>query len=123
MYRRDRLDAEPRDRGLRLGHGQCNSRRATSTDPGAGTWWVLIQNWEGSDTQPDTYTLATGGVPAHDLGNAGVDGPDGPVPPASRTTSASHWDIPEMVAGDIWYGTAVLGIVAGDPRTTSGRSR
>ena len=27
----------------------------------------------------------------------------------SRTTSAFHWDIPAMEAGDVWYGTAVLG--------------
>ena len=31
-------------------------------DPEAGTWWVLIQNWEGTDAQPDTYLLATGVV-------------------------------------------------------------
>jgi uncharacterized repeat protein (TIGR01451 family) len=78
-------------------------------DPEPGTWWILVQNWEGSDAQPDEYTLASGVVPGTDLGNAGVAGPAGPIPTGQPYDVRVHWDIPEMVAGDIWYGMAILG--------------
>lgn len=82
-------------------------------DPAAGTWWILVQNWEGTDAQPDAYTLATGIVPGEDLGNAGIDGPEGTVPSGEPYDVLFHWDIPEMVAGDRWYGTASLGSTPG----------
>ncbi|MFW6091254.1 MAG: S8 family serine peptidase [Actinomycetota bacterium] len=79
-------------------------------DPQAGDWWVLIQNWTGSTPEADdAYSVATAVVPGEDLGNGGVQGPDGPVPPGEPYDVRVHWDIPEMAAGDIWYGTAVLG--------------
>ena len=48
-------------------------------------------------------------MPADDLGNAGVDGPEGPVAAGEPYDIRFHWDIPEMVAGDRYYGTIVLG--------------
>jgi uncharacterized repeat protein (TIGR01451 family) len=85
------------------------------TAPAAGTWWILVQNWEASDAPPDTYTLATAVVPGEALGNAGIDGPDGPVPVGQPYDVRLHWDVPEMVAGDVWYGTAVLGTAPETP--------
>ena len=70
----------PRHRGLRVGDGEQPRAAATSRIPQAGTWWVLIQNWEGTTAQPDDYTLSTGAV-AGDAGNADVVGPSGPIPP------------------------------------------
>ncbi len=99
----------------------CTSTTATAIehcevpDPAAGTWWVLIQNWAGSTAQPDAYTLATAAVPADDVGNAGVDGPEGPVAAGEPYDIRFHWDIPEMVAGDRYYGTIVLGSSPGSP--------
>jgi uncharacterized repeat protein (TIGR01451 family) len=84
-------------------------------DPAAGTWWVLLQNWEAGETPPDTYTVATGVVPGESLGNAGIDGPDGPVPVGEPYDIRLHWNLPEMVAGDVWYGTAVLGTAPDSP--------
>ena len=78
-------------------------------DPAAGTWWIVIQNWEGTAAQPDAYVLASGVVPGEDLGNAGVVGPAGSVPPGQPYDIRLHWNLPEAAAGDIWYGTAVLG--------------
>jgi uncharacterized repeat protein (TIGR01451 family) len=79
-------------------------------DPAPGTWWVLLQNWEGSTpTAVDAYTLATAVVPGEDVGNAGIEGPSGPVPNGQPYDVRFHWDEPEMAAGDVWYGTAVLG--------------
>ena len=77
-------------------------------DPDAGTWWVVVQNWEGSDAQPDAYRLSSAAV-AGDAGNAGVDGPEGPVAAGEPYDVRLHWNLPEAQAGDIWYGTAVLG--------------
>ncbi|MBE1875547.1 S8 family serine peptidase [Myceligenerans pegani] len=78
-------------------------------EPDAGTWWVLVQNWGGSDNQPDTHTLATAVVPSADLGNAGVAGPDGEVPVGEPYDVRVHWDLPDAEEGDLFYGTAVLG--------------
>ena len=79
------------------------------TDPSAGTWWVLIQNWEGTATQPDSYSLSTAAVPGTSSGNGGVAGPEGVVPTGEPYDIRVTWDEPAMEAGDRWYGTAVLG--------------
>ncbi|MBO0610741.1 S8 family serine peptidase [Myceligenerans salitolerans] len=79
------------------------------SDPEAGTWWVLVQNWGGSDSQPDTHTLATAVVPSADLGNAGVTGPEGEVPVGEPYDVRVHWDLPDAQEGDLFFGTVVLG--------------
>ncbi len=78
-------------------------------DPEAGTWWVLVQNWGGSTSQPDAHTLATAVVPSEDLGNAGVAGPDGGVPVGEPYDVWVHWNLPDAADGDLYFGTAVLG--------------
>ncbi|MFD7312100.1 S8 family serine peptidase [Promicromonospora sp. NPDC059942] len=78
-------------------------------DPEAGTWWVLVQNWTGTGDQPDAHTLATAVVPTEDLGNAGVAGPDGEVPVGEPYDVRLHWNLPTAAAGDVFFGTAVLG--------------
>lgn len=83
-------------------------------DPEPGTWWVVIQNWGGSEDQPDAYAISTAVVPAEDAGNAGVEGPT-TVPVGEPYDVTVHWDIPEMTAGDRWYGTAVLGTSPATP--------
>lgn len=118
------LEAEMPDADLYVGTGTtpspstlvCESTSPSSAescdiaDPAAGEWWVLFQNWAGTDeTTADAYTLATAIVPGADLGNGGVAGPEGPVPAGEPYDVRVHWDIPEMAAGDRWYGTAVLG--------------
>ena len=45
----------PRHRGLRVGHRRATTSTATSPIRPPGTWWVLIQNWEGST--PDRRRL------------------------------------------------------------------
>jgi uncharacterized repeat protein (TIGR01451 family) len=78
-------------------------------DPEAGTWWVVVQNWGGSTSQPDAHTLATAVVPAEDLGNAGVAGPEGEVPVGEPYDVRVHWNLPDAAEGDLYFGTAVLG--------------
>jgi uncharacterized repeat protein (TIGR01451 family) len=92
-----------------------NLEKCDIPDPEAGTWWILVQNWEGTDAQPDRYLLATGVVPGDDLGNADVVGPAGPIPPGQPYDVRVTWDLPEAVAGDIWYGTAILGTSPATP--------
>jgi len=84
-------------------------------DPEAGTWWVLVQNWAGTTDQPDAHTLATAVVPSEDLGNAGVAGPDGEVPVGDPYDVRVHWNLPEAAAGDLYFGTAVLGTSPDSP--------
>lgn len=117
------VQSEAPDLDLFVGTGDTPSLATevcTSTSPSAaelcdianpepGTWWVLVQNWGGSDSQPDTHTLAVASVPDEDLGNAGVEGPSGTVPVGEPYDVRVHWDAPEMAAGDHWYGTAILG--------------
>ncbi|MFD2796023.1 S8 family serine peptidase [Promicromonospora vindobonensis] len=84
-------------------------------DPDAGTWWVLIQNWGGSEDQPDEHVVATAVVPGEDLGNAGVAGPEGPVPAGEPYDVRVHWDLPDAAEGDLYFGTAVLGTSPDSP--------
>lgn len=122
------IEAEMPDLDLFVGQGDtpslatqvCASTSPTAvekcdiTDPDPGTWWVLIQNWGGSEEQPDAYVTSTAVVPSEDLGNAGIEGPE-TVPVGEPYDVTVHWDIPEMTAGDRWYGTAVFGSSASTP--------
>ena len=84
-------------------------------DPEAGTWWVVVQNWGGSTSQPDAHTLATAVVPSEDLGNAGVAGPEGEVPVGEPYDIRVHWNLPDAAEGDLFFGTAVLGTSPDSP--------
>ncbi|MFI6425253.1 S8 family serine peptidase [Promicromonospora sp. NPDC050880] len=84
-------------------------------DPEAGTWWVVVQNWNGTENQPDAHTLATAVVPGEDLGNAGVAGPEGEVPVGEPYDVRVHWNLPEAAEGDLYFGTAVLGTSPDSP--------
>ncbi|MFD2025379.1 S8 family serine peptidase [Promicromonospora aerolata] len=122
-------DAEAPDLDMFVGTGDtpsaatqvCASTTSASAeacdipDPDAGTWWVLIQNWGGSEDQPDEHVLATAVVPAEDLGNAGVAGPEGSVPAGEPYDVRVHWDLPDAAEGDLYFGTAVLGTSPDSP--------
>ena len=120
------LEAEMPDLDLYVGTGStpslatevCASATGSAledcdvADPIAGQYWVLIQNWEdsGDVVDPlDRYLLATGVVPGTDLNNAGIAGPSGGVPAGDPYDVTVHWNLPNAEAGDIWYGTGVLG--------------
>jgi uncharacterized repeat protein (TIGR01451 family) len=124
------LAAEMPDADLYIGTGTtpspgtqvCQSTSGSSaevcdvSDPAAGDWWVLLQNWGGTDeVTADAYTLATAVVPGDDLGNGDVVGPDGPIAAGEPYDIRTTWDIPEMAAGERWYGTAVLGTSPSTP--------
>lgn len=87
------------------------------TDPAAGTYYVVVQNWAGSANQPDMITLATAVVPGTDAGNLMVTGPDS-VPPLTPFDLRVFWDTPNMMVGDRWYGTFMVGADASTPIAT-----
>ncbi len=78
------------------------------TDPITGTWWILVQNWAGSTSQPDAITLASAVVPGSDAGNMTFTGPVS-VTAGTAFDLQLFWDTPTMMAGDRWYGAFSLG--------------
>ena len=87
------------------------------TDPAAGTYYVVVQNFTGSANQPDMITLATAAVPGTDAGNMDVTGPAS-VPALTPFDLRVFWDTPEMMAGDRWYGAFTVGTDAATPIAT-----
>ena len=101
----------------------CASTTATATEscdlaaPAAGTWWVLVQNWSGSDNQPDLIHLLDAVVPNSDSGDLVVIGPTA-VPASSPFTLNAAWNLPDS-SRTPWFGTIGLspdGV--GSPTTT-----
>jgi uncharacterized repeat protein (TIGR01451 family) len=83
-------------------------------NPTAGTYWVLVQNWEASTPGgTDTTDLVTA-VVAGDPGNLWAEGPEGPVPAATPFDLRTFWDEPALDAGETWHGTLTLGTAPGD---------
>jgi uncharacterized repeat protein (TIGR01451 family) len=99
---------------------QCVSASGTALesctvdDPQEGTWWVIIQNWAGTDSQPDLFTLATAVTDGSDAGNMTVEGPTS-VPQLEPFGVRVFWDIPSLTEGDVYYGAFSLGTDAGNP--------
>jgi uncharacterized repeat protein (TIGR01451 family) len=99
---------------------KCASANVTAfeycdiTNPTAGSWWILVQNWAASTNPPDLVTLASAVVTAQDLGNMTVEGPTS-VPAGVPFDIRLFWNTPAMKAGDRWYGAFSLGTDAGHP--------
>lgn len=82
-------------------------------DPADGTWWVLVQSWSGSSSQPDNVTFVAGVVPAMDEGNWDVTGPN--IALGDPLTITVAWNEPSFMIGDYWYGDLVVGTDASNP--------
>ena len=81
--------------------------------PASGTYWILVQNWQGSADQPDAIRLVTAIVEDSDEGNLTVTGPE-TVPAATPFDLDVNWDEPSMLPGDFWYAQFEVG---SDPAT------
>ena len=80
--------------------------------PDAGTWWVLVQNWEGSGaSEPDAIDLMTA-VVTGPQDNMDVQGPSGSIPELTPFEVRVFWD-QEMAVGDRLYGSFRMGSAAG----------
>ena len=83
------------------------------TEPPAGDYWVLVQNWNGSASQPDDILLSVALV-SGDAGNMTVEGPTS-VPAGTPFDLRVYWNDPALEAGDIWYGAIALGTDGENP--------
>jgi hypothetical protein len=84
------------------------SEYCSLSEPSDGSWWVLIQNWNGSTpTAEDAFTLATA-VVAGDGSNLTVTGPAA-VPAGDAFDLTIGWDLPEASDGDLYYGSFTVG--------------
>ncbi|MCD6641039.1 MAG: S8 family serine peptidase, partial [Nocardioides sp.] len=82
--------------------------------PEAGDWWILVQNWEGSDAPAaDTADLVTALV----VGSEGNLRAEGPASVAKKTPYDVRvfWDEAAMEAGQVWYGALTMGTDASHP--------
>jgi subtilisin family serine protease len=76
--------------------------------PPAGVWWVMLINFEGSATPPDSVDYVTGVVPVEDAKNMTVTGP-ATVPAYEAFDLTIDWNLPSIAPGDRWYGAIRLG--------------
>lgn len=77
-------------------------------NPEAGTWFIVVQNWEGSSASSDSYMMDYVLVDADDEGNLTVSGP--------QTNAALSpfdlrilWDLGDSSEGDKFFGAFALG--------------
>jgi subtilisin family serine protease len=82
--------------------------------PAAGTYIILVHNYEPSSAPPDALTLATAVVPATNAGNMTVGGPTSVTATTFFTVDVS-WNMATMQVGDRWYGGFDLGTDATHP--------
>jgi subtilisin family serine protease len=75
--------------------------------PAKDTYWVLVQNWQGSADQPDAIRAVTA-VVVDDEDNLTVTGP-ATVPALEYFDLDVNWDEPSMVDGDLWYAQFSVG--------------
>ena len=79
----------------------------------AGTWWILVQNWEastagGTDTVDVEHAVVSG-----DAGNLRAEGP-ATQPAGEPFTIRTFWDERRMRAGQTWYGSLTLNAAQGE---------
>ncbi len=102
------------------GEIECTSATAATLEycsvlnPAAGTWWILVQNYTGSDDQPDLITLAAAVVSGADAGNLEVTGP-AQVPMLTPFDLTLAYDVTGAAPGDRYYGGFSLGSSAATP--------
>ncbi len=98
----------------------CTSTTATATErceltsPAPGTYWILVQNWTGSASQPDDIDVLDVAVPSAASGNFGASGPNS-RPAGALWDLELSWNEPAMEEGDLWFGIVEIGTSAGSP--------
>ncbi len=90
-----------------------SAERCEVANPEAGSWWILVQNWEATTAGgSDTAVVATA-VVAGDAGNLRAEGPTGPIEAGTPFSIRTFWDEDAMEAGQTWYGSLTLGAAPG----------
>ena len=73
----------------------------------AGQYWILVQNWDSSDAEIDTFTLSVSLIDETDTGPISASVPDS-IQGGEPFDVAISWNIPELSAGDIYFGVMEL---------------
>lgn len=88
--------------------------RCVISQPAAGRWWVLVQNWQGSPGGgTDTIRVRTAMVPGDEDYSLSATGPG--VHEEGLLPVRVAWDQPGMARAEIWIG----GVSVGDGREAS----
>jgi subtilisin family serine protease len=77
--------------------------------PAAGTWWVLVQNWQSGLTGVDDVQLTASVIPSTDNGNLTVTGPSGSIPAGQPFDITLSWNEPQLEPGDAWFALVEYG--------------
>ncbi len=88
--------------------------RCEITDPSSGSWWILVQNWQGSGNQPDLIQLVDARVPGTDNGNMTVTGPAS-VPAGDSFDLTVSWNAGGLDEGEIFFGAFSVAPDGGSP--------
>jgi uncharacterized repeat protein (TIGR01451 family) len=97
----------------------CSSTSPTALEsclidfPAAGTWWILVQNWQASDAPPDIVILSHA-VVAGDNGNLTVE-EQGAIPAGQSFGVRVFWNEPALQPFETWYGAISLGTDPANP--------
>ncbi|MDA0246194.1 MAG: S8 family serine peptidase, partial [Chloroflexi bacterium] len=83
-------------------------------NPADGTWWILVQSWAGSASQPDSIEYTVAVVPNNDVENWTVTAPS-VIATGDPLTATIAWEEPSFVNGSRWFGHATFGTDAGHP--------
>ncbi len=86
----------------------------TINNPAAGTYIVVVQNWQASAGAPDSTTLESYYIPTTNLGNWDVVGP-ATVSGSNPFSVDIYWNEPALEAGDVWFGEFDLGTSPSNP--------
>jgi uncharacterized repeat protein (TIGR01451 family) len=81
-------------------------------DPQAGDWWILVQNWDGSEA--DALTLSYAILDGTNAGNMTVEGP-ATNPQLEPFGIRIFWDDTALETGDKAYATVSLGTDGAEP--------
>ncbi|TPV60026.1 peptidase S8 [Aestuariibacter sp. GS-14] len=82
--------------------------------PDAGTYYVFVQNYTGSNRATDDFVLEYAVVPAVDEGTLSVDGPTS-VALREPFDMRVSWQLPDSLEGDRYFGAIVVGSDADNP--------
>ncbi|MCP4896989.1 MAG: S8 family serine peptidase [bacterium] len=90
-----------------------SDERCDILTPATGTWWMLVQNYEGSSNQPDDVLVTHAVVPNTDAGNLTATGP-ATVAASTAFDLDLDWNVTPLVGDEIWFGTIDVGTDPGN---------
>lgn len=90
------------------------TEKINRTNPTAGYYFWVIQDWNGGSAQPDTFKFSYGIVPSADAGNMTVSAPAN-ISPGVPYNLTFKYNLANAKDGDVYYGLVTLGSSAATP--------